>query len=214
MVVSYSNNFIFLRVPKNASSSLAEYFVRNKCNKEIDMWTSVNDCGIKENKVPKDVIKKYAYHYRHIHLTLQELVDNALITPTEASDMTKIVVMRNPLHRQLSLFFFLCRNQKRNNTPEEFRKMFANGKHESDTNNVYTQTEYAKLDGVIADNVDFWKYEDIGLKISDKLSTFKSNTRPKKDIDKLVVEYYDDATRQAVLDYYAEDMKIYESLHS
>jgi hypothetical protein len=33
-------------------------------------------------------------------------------------------------------------------------------------------------------------------------------------MDELVAEYYDDATRQAVLDYYAEDMKIYESLHS
>lgn len=214
MVVSYSNNFIFLRVPKNASSSLAEYFVRNKCNKETDMWTMVNDCGIRENKIPKDVVRKYAHHYRHIHLTLQELVDNALITPTEATDMTKIVVMRNPLHRQLSLFFFLCRNQKRVSTPEEFRKVFTGGKHESDTNNVYTQTEYAKLDGKIAPNVDFWKYEDIGNKITDKLSTFKSNTRPKKDIDELVAEYYDDATRQAVLNYYAEDMKIYESLHS
>ena len=212
MVVSHSNNFIFLRVPKNASSSLAEYFVRNKCNKETDMWTMVNDCGIRENKVPKDLVRKYAHQYRHIHLTLQELVDNALITPSEASDMTKIVVMRNPLHRQLSLFFFLCRNKKKDNSVSEFRKVFAAGKHESDTNNVFTQTEYAKLDGKIAPNVEFWKYEDIGNKITDKLSTYKSNTRPKKDIDELVAEYYDDATRQAVLDYYAEDMKIYESL--
>ena len=212
MVVSHSNNFIFLRVPKNASSSLAEYFVRNKCNKETDMWTIVNDCGIRENKVPKDVVRKYAHQYRHIHLTLQELVDNSLITPSEANDMTKIVVMRNPLHRQLSLFFFLCRNKKRDNSVAEFRKVFSGGKHESDSNNVFTQTEYAKLDGKIAPNVEFWKYEDIGNKITDKLSTFKSNTRPKKDIDELVAEYYDDATRKAVLDYYAEDMKIYESL--
>jgi hypothetical protein len=126
--------------------------------------------------------------------------------------MTKIVVMRNPLHRQLSLFFFLCRNKKRDSSPTEFRKVFAAGKHESDTNNIFTQTEYAKLDGKIAPNVEFWKYEDIDKKITDKLSTFKSNTRPKKDIDELVAEYYDDATRLAVLNYYAEDMKIYESL--
>ena len=213
MVVSYSNNFIFLRVPKNASSSLAEYFVRNKCNKETDMWTMVNDCGIRENKVPKDVVKKYAFHYRHIHLTLQELVDNALITPTEACDMTKIVVIRNPLHRQLSLFFFLCRNRKTQATPEGFRKSFSRGKHESDTNNVFTQTEYAKLNGEIASNVDFWKYEDVNDKIGG-LEKRKAGFRPQKDMDDLVAEYYDDATRQAVLDYYAEDMKIYESLHS
>jgi hypothetical protein len=213
MVVSYSNNFIFLRVPKNASSSLAEYFVRNKCNKETDMWTMINDCGIRENKVPQDVVRKYAHHYRHIHLTLQELVDNALITPTEATDMTKIVVMRNPLHRQLSLFFFLCRNRKTQATPEGFRKAFSQGKHESDTNNVFTQTEYAKLDSKIADNVDFWKYEEVNNKIGN-LEKRKSGFRPQKDIDELVAEYYDDATRQAVLNYYAEDMKIYESLHS
>ena len=213
MVVSHSNNFIFLRVPKNASSSLAEYFVRNKCNKETDMWTMVNECGIRENKVPKDVVRKYAHHYRHIHLTLQELVDNALITPTEAINMTKIVVMRNPLHRQLSLFFFLCRNRKTQATPESFRKAFSQGKHESDTNNVFTQTEYAKLDGEIAPNVDFWKYEEVNNKISN-LEKRKSGFRPKTDMNELVAEYYDVATRRAVLEYYAEDMKIYESLHS
>lgn len=213
MVVSYSNNFIFLRVPKNASSSLAEYFVRNKCNKETDMWTMVNDCGIRENKIPNDVVRKYAKHYRHIHLTLQELVDNALITPTEASSMTKIVVMRNPLHRQLSLFFFLCRNRKTQATVESFRKAFSQGKHESDTNNIFTQTEYVKLDGKIPPNVDFWKYEELNNKIGN-LEKRKSGFRPQKDMDELVAEYYDDATRQAVLNYYAEDMKIYESLHS
>ena len=33
-------------------------------------------------------------------------------------------------------------------------------------------------------------------------------------MNELVAEYYDVATRRAVLEYYAEDMKIYESLHS
>ena len=213
MVVSYSNNFIFLRVPKNASSSLAEYFVRNKCNKETDIWTGVNDAGITHNKIPRSIMAKYSRHYRFIHLTLQELVDNSLINNEDAKTMKKIVVIRNPLHRQLSLFFFLCRNKNSNRSVQEFRHQFKNGKHESDTNNIFTQTEYAKLDGNIAPNVDFWKYEDVNNKINN-LEKRKSGIRPQKNMDELVAEYYDDATRQAVLNYYAEDMKIYESLHT
>lgn len=211
MVVSHSNNFIFLRVPKNASSSLAEYFVRNKCDEATDKWTSVNDCGIRENNISKDLVRKHSKHYRYIHLTLQEIVDEEVITESQAKSMNKIVVMRNPLHRQLSLFFFLCRNRKEQASPDAFRKAFSNGRHESDTNNIFTQTEYAKLNGQLAENVEFWKYEDVNHKIGN-LERRKSGFRPQKNMDDLVAEYYDEATRKAVLDYYAEDMEIYESL--
>lgn len=211
MVISYSNNFIFLRVPKNASSSLAQYFV-SKCDKSTDKWTSVNDCGIKENNVPQQIIKKYSQHFRHIHLTLQELIDNDLVSIEDAQSMKKIAVIRHPLHRQLSLFFFLCRNNRQRNDPESFRIMFSEGKHKTDTNNLFTQTQYVKINDQIPDNVEFWKYEDINQKVDTPISSFKSRIRPQQNIDELVKNYYDDATRKAVLDYYAEDIKIYESL--
>lgn len=211
MVISFTNNFIFLRVPKNASSSLAEYFVRNQCTRGIDKWTGVNDCGIRDHQIPKTTLAKFAHQYRSIHLTLNEILCEDIITREQARDMKKIVVIRNPLHRQLSLYFFLSRNKRQDATVEGFRKVFAEGKHESDSNNVYTQAQYVKLGNDIAPNVEFWKYESINKKIPN-LEKRKSGFRPQRDMDDIVNEYYDDATRKAVLDYYAEDMNIYKSL--
>ena len=110
MVVSHSNNFIFLRVPKNASSSLAEFFVRNCCDSS-DQYTAVNDCGILNQNIPSQVLSIYRHQSRFIHLTLDELVSNDIVTLDKAKSMTKIMVLRNPFDRQLSLYFFLCKQQ-------------------------------------------------------------------------------------------------------
>jgi len=212
LVVSHSNNFIFLRIPKNASSTLGKYFV-DKCDKDTDKWTILHFSGIRENKIPKDLIRKYAFQYRHVHLTLQEILDEKVITQSEAESMKKIAVIRNPLHRQLSLYFFLVKNRgKTAASPEQFREWFKNGCHYSDVNNKPTQSDYVKLDNVIAPNVEFWKYEDIQKNVSVKLEYINSGFKPNKDIDKLVAEYYDNKTKQAVLEYYHEDMEIYKEL--
>ena len=207
MVISHTQNLIFLRVPKNASTSIAHHFIKGSDPSE-DRWTELADAGIRHNRIPKQLLHKYAYQYHHTHLTLQEILDSELITESQAREMRKIVVIRDPLHRQLSLYFFLCRN--RSKSPEEFRAMFSQGKCKLDTNNGITQSTYAKLHGEIAPNVDFWKFDDVNKKLSN-LQTFKSGYRPKA-LSSLVMEYYDEPTRRAVLDYYREDLDLYLTL--
>ncbi len=215
MVISHSNNFIFLRVPKNASSSLAEYFVRNFCNTN-DAYTAVNDCGILTHNVSKQVIRKHNKQTHYIHMTLQELIDDQIITEEKAQSMKKIIVLRNPIHRQISLYFFLCRLKRTNPSPQDFRDKFKNGCHESDSNNAIRQMDYVKINGVQAKNIELWDYNNIdqklydmsiGRKINTKLSKHKSDRRPKVDIEELVNEYYDDDTRKAVEIYYEEDIE-------
>lgn len=99
MVICDSFNFNFLRIPKNASSSLSEFFIRNFCSKE-DIFTEVNDCGIPSHNVPQELIRKYAHKYRFIHLTLQELINNNMLTEEKARSMQNIGVIRNPYERQ------------------------------------------------------------------------------------------------------------------
>lgn len=211
MIVSYSKNFIFLRIPKNASSALAKYFV-DRCDKSVDKWTILHFSGIRENKIPKDLVRKYAFQYRHVHLTLQEILDEKIITQSEAESMKKIAVIRNPLHRQLSLYFFLVKNKgKTAASPEQFREWFKNGYHYSDVNNRPTQSDYVKLDNMIAPNVEFWKYEDIQDHIPAQLEYINSGFRP-QNIENLVAEYYDKNTQKAVEKYYAEDIQLYSKL--
>lgn len=221
MVICHSHNFLFLRLPKNASSSIAEYMVKNYCDQSVDQWTTVNDAGIKNNNVPQSLQTKYKVHTRWIHLMLQEVIDNDVITEDKAIQLNKYAVIRDPLERQLSLFFFLMRNRRAVATPQEFRKQFAQGKHESDTNNCNLQSDFMKINGKIYDNTYYWLYDNL----NDCISTFtksidkpivwdlqqrKSGIKPKNN--NLINEFYDTATRRAVEEYYAADFELYEKL--
>lgn len=206
MVVSYSKNFIFLRIPKNASSTLAKYFV-DQCDKSTDKWTILHYSGIRENGIPKDVVYKYALQYQHVHLTLQQIVDEKIITIQDAESMKKIAVIRNPLERQLSLYFFLMKNKNKNPEIEDFRNTFSEGRHKTDINNRNTQLNYVKLNNTIAPNTELWKYEDIQKYLPQKLEYINTSYKPKN-----LHEYYDDKTKKAVEEYYAEDIEMYSKL--
>lgn len=211
MVICEKYNFIFLRIPKNASSSLAEFFV-NHCCDENDIYTEVNDCGIPSKNVEPELIKKYFNQYRFIHLTLQELHDNGLVSEEEVDRKQIISVLRDPLMRQLSLYFFLKRG--RSKSVDEFRQIFKDGYHKTDTNNAILQTDYAKLNGV--DRGTWWIYNKLDKHLEEwcgqnnlpralKLKNFKGNYTPKHY--ELVDEYYDEKTRSAVLKYYEKDFE-------
>lgn len=216
MVICDTHNFMFLRIPKNASSSLAEFFVRNFCGPQ-DKYTEVNDCGIRSHNVPPQLIQKYRDRYRFIHLTLQELIDNNIITREDAYKKQNIGVIRNPLDRQLSLYFFL--KKRKNVSPAEFRKLFENGCHVTDTSNLILQTDYVSIDR--EDVGTWWSYESVGEKLEQfvknksvnvqkGLQKYKSNIRPKKN--DLFEQYYDQKTIDAVRRYYEKDFEKYYEL--
>lgn len=211
MVICEKHNFLYLRIPKNASSSLAEYFIRNYCAMS-DRWTEVNDCNIGDHKVDINTINKFRHQYRWIHLTLQELVDNSLVSQYDAHNKDVISVLRNPYMRQISLYFFLKRGK--NKSPEEFRHIFRDGRHESDISNAILQTDYARLDG--EDLGTWWNYNKLGNHLEEfaksrgvtpnsSLQNRKGNWTPKDQ--SLFDEYYDEKTRDAVRKYYEKDFE-------
>jgi len=217
MVICDTCNFTYVRIPKNASSSLAHFFVKNYCSQN-DKYTEVNDAGIRSHNVPSSLINKYREQYRFIHLTMQELVDNNIITKDDLLKKENIGVIRNPFERQLSLFFFLQR-QSNDKRPETFRKHFEKGFHYRDMSNHILQTDYLKVDG---DDVGtWWVYENLHQYVQEfakrkkvkivtgGLQNFKSNMRPKGEIFDL---YYDKKTENAVMEYYEQDFIKYNEL--
>ena len=216
MVICESQNFNFLRIPKNASSSLSEFFVRNYCNK-TDIFTEVNDCGIPSHNVPQELIRKYSGQYRFIHLTLQELIDNNMLTREKAHSMQNIGVLRNPYERQLSLYFFLKRGQPKD--INEFREIMKDGCYATDPSNKILQTDYVSIDG--EDVADWWIYENINDKLTEfvkskgvwrneLLKNHKGTYTPKDP--EIMNKFYDQKTRDAVRKYYEKDFEKYESL--
>lgn len=216
MVICEKHNFTFLRVPKNASSSLAEFFIRNFCTND-DIFTEVNDCGIPSVNVPSDLIRKYAHKYRFIHLTLQELVDNKVLTEESARSKDNITIIRNPFERQLSLYFFLKRGQ--NKSPEEFRQIMKDGSFSTDPSNTILQVDYPKLNG--EDLATWWRYDKINEKLTEftqskgqwreSLLQNRKGTYTPKD-PALMDQFYDQKTKDAVRKYYEKDFEKYESL--
>lgn len=220
MVSSEQYNTIFLRIPKNASTSLATWFIENCCQPS-DTWTMIGDSGKKANNFPEKVLRKYSEQHRKIHLTLNELIDNDVI-PLEVAKKRRIVgVVRNPYHRQLSLFFF--KSGSPNKSPAQFREEFRNGYHETDGSNHILQSDYFKIGDEMAPNADPWQYEYISQNLekfisknniteTNQLQSFKSNRKPKQMIE-LEKEYYDEKTREAVYQYYKKDFDVFSWEH-
>ena len=221
MVYSHKQNLLFLRLPKNASTSLATWFIQNCCDHK-DVWTGLHDSKIPPNNFPDSVLKKYKDGFRKVHLTLNELVDEAVISREKVMDSKIIGVVRNPYHRQLSLFFFKTRGRPQERTVENFRNLFENGYHDSDMNNRIVQSNYFKLGDDFSPNADPWRYEDIDKRLKDFIKTreiknthplkkYKSSYKP-KDMESLEIQYYDEATREAVYNYYKQDFELLERL--
>lgn len=218
MIISHSNNYIFIRVPKNASTSLATYLVKNYTEKN-DIYTGIGDSKVPANNISQQLINKHRHEYRFIHLTLNEIISEGLISESDARNKKIFGVIRHPLERQLSLFFFKNRQDKSKNTPENFRKMFADGYHKTDGSNHIIQTEYLKIGDEIVG--EYWPYPLLTKRLHEftssmdkaptyTLPAFKSNFKPKDN--ELINKYYDNKTRDAVLDYFHKDLVLYEKL--
>lgn len=219
MVHSNQYNLLFLRIPKTASTSLSTWFVQNACV-ESDVWTGIKDSKIGMNNFPLSTADKFKKQYRKIHLTLNELVQNNVISMEQAQTNRVIGVVRNPYHRQLSLFFF--KNKNFNKSPDAFKACYRNGCHEFDGNNKILQSDYFKLGDKFAPKADPWLYDQINerlqtlvdeknIEVKYPLMNYKSHFR-KRDMQELMREYYDEKTREAVYNYYREDFELIEKL--
>lgn len=218
MIYCPRHNFNFFRVPKNASSSMADFLIRNYADGNRDsIWTEVNDAGIPDYKFDPKIQKKYANKYRWIHMTLAELVRHNIIPEEKAATMDNIAIIRDPFQRQLSLYFFLKRGREK--TPAEFRSIMTNGYYATDPNNKILQTEFTKLGGEdlgtwwLYDNLDTHVNEfkaDKGIRIKYPMKKHKSTWKPKDPA--LIDEYYDQATRDAVQRYFEADFEKYNEL--
>lgn len=216
MVICESYNFVFLRIPKNASSTMCKYFIENYC-KTSDRYTMVNEAKIPNTNIPHEVVMNNKKDYHYIHMTLQELVDYKLVSRGRLKEMRVIGILRDPIERQISLHYFLQNKFKKTVTPENFRENFRLGHHITDTNNLNRQVDYLRLDGDVIG--EWWIYD----KLQEHVDAFASAHDKSSDLGRLKAnlridqkytqdELYDAATYDAVRDYFREDVELYEKL--
>jgi len=223
MHYSKKHNLLFVRIPKNVSSSMAAYLASNTERVKGDISTGVPEIILPGYNISTEVVDKFQHDNRYMHLTLQEIVDNNVLSKETVLNSYNFGIIRNPLERQLSLFFWIeyIRQDKKDTSPEHFRKRFSNGydmlMHDGGSNKI-KQVDYLKVDGEICGN--FWAVQDIQAQLKSlreqhnfsetyPLLRLKDDSKP-KDLTKeeLIEMYYDSATRQAVEEYYAEDFEM------
>lgn len=163
MYVSHKYKLIFLRTPKTASSSLSEFFIRNIPDANA-IYTPVEDSSIK-GTINQGMVLKYKKQFKYYHLSLEDLIREKVVTREQALNYRTIAVIRNPVDRQKSFYYFYKKWKNRTKPPslEDYKILAPNGTFKDEPNSAIRQTDLLKVGGSIVG--EYWLYEDIGNKL-------------------------------------------------
>lgn len=216
MYISHKYKFIFLRSPKTASSSLSEFFIKNIDDPNA-VYTPVDDTNIKGN-LDKSIVDKYRKNNKFFHFTLQDLLNENVITYEMIDEYKCFSVLRNPIDRQKSAYYFRKKyNRMRPPSLQDYKQI---------TKNLTTfnkspltgmqQTELLVVNGEIKG--EFWLYEDLenhllkfmedlGVDIKHTLPRHKSGNRKRTN----EIEF-DEQVMSALKKHFYRDFAEYEKL--
>tara|TARA_B110000503_G_scaffold97711_1_gene146570 strand:+ start:1438 stop:2109 length:672 start_codon:yes stop_codon:yes gene_type:complete len=217
MYVSHKYKLIFLRTPKTASSSLSEFFIKNIPDPQA-IYTPVEDSNI-AGTLSQDIINKYKINFKYYHFTLQDLVDNRIITPMAAIEYKSIAVVRNPVDRQKSFYYFY-KKWKNAGSPaslEQYKAWTAKGSFIGEPNSGILQSDILKWNGEVKG--DYWLYQNIGndlsqlmrelnLQVTHPLLNHKNDFRTNRD-DEIV---FDKEAMDKLQEVFGADIKLYNEL--
>jgi hypothetical protein len=195
MIYIKRHNLVFIRVPKTASTSIAHHIINNLvCEDDLNLAWRVSYSKINNS-----------------HMTAKFAIDNNLV-PANAHF---IGVIREPLERLLSLYFFRQRSYhyKEKLSVENFRIVASKGFIDDVSDQMRLQSDF------LEDGGEWWVYDNLEhhiklfnkkYNIKSKLENYLQNSVKYKTKD-LVYKFYDDQTREAVLNYWQKDVELYES---
>lgn len=209
-MIIVNDKLAFLLIPKNASSSIRTFF-------NIPIGKSVPDGNFLD-----DNIRVFDFNGVKL-LTTDEYgkqkvehvdLDTALKFNLISSGARVVAIIRDPLERQLSLYFYRHRHKKYE-TPvsiDDFRSRVSKGYIEDSPWHMKLQTSFINNTSV---DVEYWLYEDLNEKFLEfgvlphmnvSLDKTKFNT------DLLISKFYDADTISAVKKYWRDDFILYEKL--
>lgn len=173
MYLSHKHKFLFLRTPKTASSSLSDFFIRNIDDPDA-VYTEVEDSNL-PGTLDESIVSRYR-PYAFYHFTLNQLIDEGIITKEQALEYDIFAVLRNPIDRAKSFYYFYRKWRAHGTDPsiEQYRQWTNNGIFE-DPNSGIVQTDLLKLGNKPVGR--FWLYENLER----ELSNFMFNRRLRID---------------------------------
>lgn len=196
------HKLVFVKIPKNASESMAEYLRRYACDDDVFTHDNGFDLNIDDP------------HRTHSHMDVSYMLRNRLVT----TDNRFIAIVRNPLERLLSLYLYRHR-QKRYATKisvDDFRERAKRGFIEDHPWHMQLQSTF--LDGVSGeylcyDNLNT-HVKELSVRYGFDLDTLPVINKSVKGVNTndLVKSFYDDATREAANKYWERDIELYNGV--
>jgi|TARA_B100001093_G_scaffold31806_1_gene27479 hypothetical protein len=216
MYLSHKHKFLFLRTPKTASSSLSDFFIRNIQDDEA-IYTEVEDSNL-PGTLDEAIVSKYR-PYAFYHFTLNQLIDEGVITREQVAEYDIFALLRNPVDRAKSFYYFYRKWKGRqiDASIDQYRNWTINGVFKGEPNSGIVQSSLLKLGK--KDVGRFWLYEDL----EKELSNFMFNRRlridhplPRHKTDSRVARQNEIEFEQKDIDEmkktFGEDFKLYEEI--
>ena len=161
MYISHKYKFIFLRTPKTASSSLSEFLIRNVDDPDA-IYTEVDDTDI-PGTLDENIVNKYRKDFKHFHFTLEDLVNEKVITPDHIRKYYCFAVLRDPIERQKSFYYFYKKwRPEHKNRPvslQEYKSMAPHGFFKGEPNSKILQSSFLNFNG--KQYGEYWLYENL-----------------------------------------------------
>lgn len=217
MYLSHKYKFLVLRTPKTGSSSLSEFLVKNIDDPDA-IYTEIDDTGIPGTLDQAIVDRNRPFKY--FHLSLEDLMSEGVITPQIINTYRCISVLRDPIDRQKSFYYFM-KKWWAPNTPaslQEYKTFSPDGYSlRKEYNTMLKQTDLLKYDGKWYG--EFWLYEnlndhveqfmkDIGVPIKHPMPRHKAGFRKNRE-NEIV---FDHETVLKLQNHFTDDFKIYSQL--
>ena len=217
MYLSHKYKFLVLRTPKTGSSSLSEFLIKNIDDPDA-IYTEIDDTGI-PGTLDEAIVNRNR-PFKYFHFSLNDLIREKVITPDIIKNYRCISVLRNPVDRQKSFYYFMKKWWAPNTvaTLEEYKSFSPDGYSlRREYNTMLKQTDLLMFEGKLRG--EFWLYEnletelhklmdDLNIEIKHPLPQHKSGFRK----DRATEIQFDDEVMTSLRNHFKLDFETYEKL--
>jgi hypothetical protein len=221
MYISHKYKIIFVRIPKTACSSITDFLIRNIKDSDA-VHSGVDDSKIAPTIVDDTKQKQVnpllrSTSNKYVHYTLEDIINEGLIKATSLNRYRCIGVIRDPVDRQKSMYYFRKKwNLRTKPSLQDYKNITINNctMRLSPITGIQ-QSDFLMYNGVSYGNM--WLYEniekelpalmkDLGLNSDHKLPKHKFGNRKTGEFN------FDEEVMDSLKAHYHKDFKLYNEL--